>query len=84
MRGRTFGNAGEEGEVGFQRGPGEGAAETDAEGGGGGYDEGELGEGRGQRAGRGGHGGVWSNLGGETRCSFDMYVEKLTADFLNL
>ena len=36
--GRTFGDAGEEGEVGFQGRPGEGAAETDAEGGGGGYD----------------------------------------------
>ncbi len=55
--GRTFGDAGEEGEVGFQRRPGEGAAETDAEGGGGGYDEGERGEGRGHGGGRGGHGG---------------------------
>lgn len=36
-------HAGEEGEVGFEGRPGEGAAETDAEGGGSGYDEGEGG-----------------------------------------
>ena len=42
-RGGTFGDAGEEGEVGFQGRPGEGAAEADAEGGGGGDDEGEGG-----------------------------------------
>lgn len=42
---RAFRDAGEEGEVGFERGPGEGAAETDAEGGGGCYDEGEGREG---------------------------------------
>lgn len=38
MRWGTFGDAGEESEVGLQRRPGEGAAEADAEGGGGGYD----------------------------------------------
>lgn len=37
---RTFCDAGEEGEVGFQGGPGEGGAETDAESGGSCYDEG--------------------------------------------
>lgn len=65
MRGRrTFGDAGEEGEVGFQGRPGEGAAETDAEGGGGGYDEGEWGGGGGMEVGEGGMVRFWEERGG--------------------